>query len=81
MVRKGNFLIPAREKEKDFEELSCRYRSLGCSPCTGAFESHASSVSEIIDELNQLKLSERSARVIDHDSDSSMEDKKREGYF
>ena len=59
----------------------CRFRTLGCYPCTSAVESSASSVQEIIEELRSSRLSERSTRVIDHDQDSSMEKKKREGYF
>jgi sulfate adenylyltransferase subunit 2 len=59
----------------------CRLRSLGCTPCTGAIESEADTVGKIIDELRQLRRSERENRVIDHDQDGSMELKKREGYF
>jgi sulfate adenylyltransferase subunit 2 len=59
----------------------CRYRTLGCYPCTGAVRSTARTVSEIIDELEQAKVSERITRIIDHDQDGSMEQKKREGYF
>lgn len=59
----------------------CRYRTLGCYPCTGAVASSASTVGEIIAELEQVRLSERTTRVIDHDQDGSMERKKREGYF
>lgn len=61
--------------------IQCRFRTLGCYPCTSAVESSASSVQEIIEELRGSRLSERSTRVIDHDQDSSMEKKKREGYF
>lgn len=59
----------------------CRFRSLGCVPCSGAVRSTATSVREIIEELQQSRISERSTRVIDHDTDASMERKKREGYF
>lgn len=58
-----------------------RFRTLGCYPLTGAIESTASSVEEIVEETLKCKVSERSTRVIDHDGDSSMEQKKREGYF
>ncbi|MGD9903478.1 MAG: sulfate adenylyltransferase subunit CysD [Vicinamibacterales bacterium] len=61
--------------------VTCRFRSLGCVPCSGAVRSSASTVAEIIDELRATRISERSTRVIDHDSDASMEKKKREGYF
>jgi sulfate adenylyltransferase subunit 2 len=59
----------------------CRLRSLGCTPCTGAIESDADTVSKIVAELRQIRRSERENRVIDHDQDGSMELKKREGYF
>jgi sulfate adenylyltransferase subunit 2 len=59
----------------------CRFRSLGCVPCSGAVRSSATSVAAIIDELVASRVSERTTRVIDHDSDASMERKKREGYF
>jgi sulfate adenylyltransferase subunit 2 len=58
-----------------------RFRTLGCYPLTGAVESNASTVEEIVEEMLQSRVSERSTRVIDHDGDSSMEQKKREGYF
>lgn len=63
------------------ERVRCRMRSLGCSPCTGAVRSTADSVAAIIAELISTRSSERQLRVIDHDSDGSMEVKKREGYF
>jgi sulfate adenylyltransferase subunit 2 len=63
------------------EQVRCRFRTLGCSPCTGAVRSSASTIPEIIQELLEAKYSERIGRVIDHDSDGSMEQKKREGYF
>ena len=58
-----------------------RFRTLGCYPLTGAIESPASTVDEIVEEMMRTKVSERSTRVIDHDGDSSMEQKKCEGYF
>jgi sulfate adenylyltransferase subunit 2 len=63
------------------ERVMCRMRSLGCSPCTGAVRSTADTVPKIIEELIQVRHSERQLRVIDHDQDGSMELKKREGYF
>jgi sulfate adenylyltransferase subunit 2 len=63
------------------ETVMCRMRSLGCSPCTGAVRSEADTVPKIIEELVSVRQSERQLRVIDHDQDSSMEMKKREGYF
>ena len=67
--------------DAEVRSVRCRFRSLGCVPCSGAVRSSASTVAEIIDELRQSRISERSTRVIDHDSDASMEKKKREGYF
>jgi sulfate adenylyltransferase subunit 2 len=58
-----------------------RFRTLGCYPLTGAVESHAATVSEIIRETIAAKSSERRSRVIDHDQDASMERKKQTGYF
>ena len=63
------------------ERVLCRMRSLGCSPCTGAVRSTATTVPAIIDELVAVRQSERQLRIIDHDQDGSMEMKKREGYF
>jgi sulfate adenylyltransferase subunit 2 len=63
------------------EVVMCRMRSLGCSPCTGAVRSDADTIPKIIEELVSVRQSERQLRVIDHDQDSSMEMKKREGYF
>ena len=59
----------------------CRFRTLGCYPCTGAIRSTAKTVPEIIEEMMVVRVSERSTRVIDHDQEGSMELKKREGYF
>jgi sulfate adenylyltransferase subunit 2 len=58
-----------------------RFRSLGCMPCTGAVESDVTDIDGIINEAKLARRSERENRVIDLGSDSSMEDKKKEGYF
>ena len=58
-----------------------RFRSLGCYPLSGGVESDATNVSEIAEELQQTRVSERSSRVIDFDRGASMEQKKKEGYF
>ena len=63
------------------EQLQVRFRTLGCYPLTGAIESDASSVEDIIVELLQSRTSEREGRVIDSDQIGSMEKKKQEGYF
>ena len=72
--------VPLLPNER-LERVRCRMRSLGCSPCTGAIRSDADTVPRIIAELIATRQSERQLRVIDHDQDSSMELKKREGYF
>jgi sulfate adenylyltransferase subunit 2 len=58
-----------------------RFRTLGCYPLTGAFESNADTVEAIIEEMLVARTSERQGRVIDHDAAASMERKKQEGYF
>ena len=69
------------EPGEEVETRLVRFRTLGCYPLTGAVESTATTVEEIVAEMLESRTSERSTRVIDHDSDSSMEQKKREGYF
>ena len=63
------------------EMRSVRFRTLGCYPLTGAVESTADTLPEVIQEMLLTKTSERQGRVIDHDSSGSMEKKKMEGYF
>ncbi|MEO1971481.1 MAG: sulfate adenylyltransferase small subunit, partial [Pirellulaceae bacterium] len=58
-----------------------RFRTLGCYPLTGAVESDATTLPQIIQEMLLAKTSERQGRVIDNDEEGSMEDKKKEGYF
>ena len=58
-----------------------RFRTLGCYPLTGAVESQATTLPEVIQEMLLTKTSERQGRVIDRDSTGSMEKKKVEGYF
>jgi sulfate adenylyltransferase subunit 2 len=66
----------------DIVERSIRFRTLGCFPLTGAVESEASTLPEIIQEMLLTTTSERQGRVIDKDGgDASMEKKKQEGYF
>jgi len=63
------------------EMRSVRFRTLGCWPLTGAVESTAATLPEIIQEMLLTTTSERQGRAIDHDSSASMEKKKQEGYF
>jgi sulfate adenylyltransferase subunit 2 len=86
VVREGQ-LIPVvgnatrlRPGEKT-EKVMSRFRTLGCHPCTGAIRSEADTVPKIIEEMMIARQSERITRIIDHDQDGSMEQKKREGYF
>ena len=86
VVRRAGQLIPVGTKTRlmpgeSSERVLCRFRTLGCYPCTGAVPSRAANVAEIIAELEGATHSERVTRVIDHDQDGSMEQKKREGYF
>ncbi len=80
VIERNGQLIPA-DPDEDSQTVMCRFRTLGCSPCTGAVRSTATSTEEIIEEMKEFRQSERSTRVIDHDQDASMEQKKREGYF
>ncbi|WP_240008605.1 sulfate adenylyltransferase subunit CysD [Pseudaquidulcibacter saccharophilus] len=63
------------------ESRLVRFRTLGCYPLTGAVESNATTISEIVEEMRNSRVSERQGRIIDHDGNASMEQKKAEGYF
>jgi len=87
VVRRDGMLIlvdddrmQLRADEK-IENISVRFRTLGCYPLTGAVESTASTLPEIIQEMLLTRSSERQGRLIDHDQAGSMEKKKQEGYF
>ena len=69
------------EPGEEVEQLGVRFRTLGCYPLTGAVQSSAQTVREIIEEMRASRTSEREGRVIDHDAAASMEKKKQEGYF
>jgi sulfate adenylyltransferase subunit 2 len=86
VIERNGQLIPVGAKTRlqpgEKQEMRlCRFRTLGCYPCTGAVASTATTVDAIVEELIATRLSERTTRVIDHDQDGSMEKKKREGYF
>ena len=72
--------MPLEPHEKP-QMLRVRFRTLGCYPLTGAVESTATTLPEIIQEMLLATTSERQGRMIDHDQSGSMEQKKREGYF
>jgi sulfate adenylyltransferase subunit 2 len=71
----------ALEPEESLEIKTVRFRTLGCYPLTGAFESDADTVEKVAREVRTSRTSERQGRLIDFDDSSSMERKKREGYF
>lgn len=86
IIRNGQYLLPGDVNQVQsgdvYERVWCRFRTLGCQLCTGAVLSTASSLSEVIEETITAINSERENRIVDKESgDSSMEDKKREGYF
>jgi len=70
-----------KEIAEKAEMKMVRFRTLGCYPLTGAVESEATTIEEIVEEMMTVTVSERTTRVIDFDQDGSMEQKKREGYF
>ena len=74
-----NYLTP--EQKASIQKKMVRFRTLGCYPLTGAVESTATTLPEIIQEMLLTRTSERQGRVIDHDAAGSMEEKKRQGYF
>jgi sulfate adenylyltransferase subunit 2 len=72
--------MPLRDGETPMQKR-VRFRTLGCYPLTGAVESDADTLEQVISEMLVARTSERQGRVIDHDPSASMEAKKREGYF
>jgi sulfate adenylyltransferase subunit 2 len=78
MVDDDRFRLKPGEKP---ETRSVRFRTLGCYPLTGAVESEAKTLPEVIQEMLLTTTSERQGRAIDHDQAASMEKKKQEGYF
>jgi sulfate adenylyltransferase subunit 2 len=87
VVRRNGTLIMVDDERMPLEPgetpelLNVRFRTLGCYPLTGAIESNATTLPEVIQEMLLARNSEREGRVIDHDSSGSMEKKKQEGYF
>ncbi|MBM3752388.1 MAG: sulfate adenylyltransferase subunit CysD [Acidobacteria bacterium] len=85
VVRDGQLIplehnMPLNPGEKP-QMVMARMRSLGCTYCTGAIRSEATTLPQITEELLSFRRSERENRIIDHDQEGSMELKKREGYF
>jgi sulfate adenylyltransferase subunit 2 len=86
VVREGTILAVADERltlhpGEEAREAWVRFRTLGCYPLSGAVESRARSIAEIVAEMRASRMSERQGRLIDRDGAASMERKKREGYF
>lgn len=84
--RDGNLIMVDDERfrflpDEKPQMRKIRFRTLGCYPLSGAIESDATTLPEVIQEMLLTRQSERQGRVIDHDSAASMEKKKREGYF
>ena len=73
--------VPLDKLGKKPVEKMVRFRTLGCYPLTGAVESQAATLPEVIQEMLLTTTSERQGRVIDQDAGASMEQKKEEGYF
>jgi sulfate adenylyltransferase subunit 2 len=87
MVARGDQMIMVdddrfqlRDGETPFMKM-VRFRTLGCYPLTAAVESTATTIEDVVEEVLQVKLSERATRLIDGDNEDSMEKKKTEGYF
>jgi len=87
VVRRGGVWIMVDDDRLPLEpgetpdQRLVRFRTLGCYPLSGAIESEATTLAEIVAELRQSRRSERQGRLIDSDAEASMERKKREGYF
>jgi sulfate adenylyltransferase subunit 2 len=80
MIMVDDDRLPLLPGEKP-EMRRVRFRTLGCYPLSGAVDSNATTLPEIIQEMLLTKFSERQGRLIDHDQSGSMEKKKKEGYF
>ena len=87
IVERDGMMILAEDKrlellpDEQVREEMVRFRTLGCFPLTGAVRSTATTLDDVIAELEIATVSERQGRAIDRDQSGSMEKKKREGYF
>lgn len=87
VVQRGNMLLVVDDDRFVLEEgekpemKKVRFRTLGCYPLTGCIESEAETIDDIIEELRQSKVGERTGRAIDYDQAGAMEKMKKEGYF
>ncbi|UXM96228.1 sulfate adenylyltransferase subunit CysD [Bartonella sp. HY329] len=80
LIMRDDDRMVLRDGEK-IEQLSVRFRTLGCYPLTGAIQSTAANLDDIREEMRLSRTSERQGRAIDKDGNASMEQKKQEGYF
>lgn len=80
MIMVDDERYPLEPGEKPVMKM-IRFRTLGCYPLTAAVESTATTLKEVMDEVLEVKVSERATRLIDGDKEDSMEKKKTEGYF
>jgi len=86
VIKRDGMLLIAGDLNKPADgeevvELSVRFRTLGCQLCSGAMESTAATIEEIIAETTTARNSERESRAVDKDREGSMEEKKKDGYF
>ncbi|MFL5319414.1 MAG: sulfate adenylyltransferase subunit CysD [Myxococcaceae bacterium] len=86
VVRKGNLIMVDDERMRlnpgEVPQLKrVRFRTLGCYPLSGAIESAATTLTQVLEEMIRTRQSERQGRMIDHDEEGSMELKKQQGYF
>lgn len=86
VIQRDGMLLLAGELNKPKEgekikEMMIRFRTLGCQLCTGAVQSNAATLEEVIEETMLARNSERHSRAVDQDREGSMEEKKKEGYF
>jgi sulfate adenylyltransferase subunit 2 len=86
VIKRDGMLLIAGDLNKPAEgeevvEMSVRFRTLGCQLCSGAMESTATTIEEIIAETTTARNSERESRAVDKDREGSMEEKKKDGYF
>ena len=86
IIRREGLILLAGElndprDDEQVETAMVRFRTLGCQLCTGAVESNATTLEQIIEETMLARNSERENRAVDQDRDGSMEEKKKEGYF
>ncbi len=87
VVRRGDDLIVVDDDRmrlaagEEPEMIKVRFRTLGCYPVTGAVESEAETIEDIVYEMLTTRVSERQGRAIDRDEAAAMERKKRDGYF